>query len=135
LFGTHLEDSVTEDRCKARTKSGETCRARATSDGFCSIHSDPKRAAELGRLSGKSRRCPETGRVVFPPPKTASDLHDALGQIFSEVCSGRMDCNLGRSVSYIASVLVRTLELSDHEIRLRALEQMLKSIKAGGTEE
>jgi len=72
--------------------------------------------------------------VVLPPPKSASDLHHALGQIFSEVCSGRMDANLGRSVSYIASVLVRTLELSDHEVRLRALEQMLKSIKSGGNE-
>jgi uncharacterized protein DUF5763 len=125
---------VTGDRCKARTKSGETCRARATPDGYCSMHSDPKRAAELGRLSGASRRYPETGLLVFPPPKTASDLHHALGQIFSEVCSGRMDVNVGRSVSYIASVLVRTLELSDHEIRLRALEQILKSTKSGGNE-
>jgi len=132
--GAHLEDSVTGDRCKARTKSGESCRAQATRNGFCSLHCDPKRAAELGRLSGKSRRSPETGQVVLPPPKSASDLHHALGQIFSEVCSGRMDANLGRSVSYIASVLVRTLELSDHEVRLRALEQMLKSIKSGGNE-
>jgi uncharacterized protein DUF5763 len=126
---------MSANKCKARTKSGEVCQARPTADGFCSIHSDPECAARLGRLSGESRRCPETGLLVFPPPKTASDLHHALGQIFSEVCSGQMDVNVGRSVSYIASVLVRTLELSDHEIRLRALEQMLKSIKAGGTQE
>ncbi len=126
---------MTETRCRARTRLGEPCGARATPNGFCSIHSDPKRAAELGRLSGESRKAPETGVLVLPPPKTACDLHHALGQIFSEVCSGRMDVNVGRSLSYIGSVLVKTIELSDHEIRLRAMEQMLGSIKAGGTEE
>jgi hypothetical protein len=118
-----------------RTRSGEPCSARATPNGFCSIHSDPNRAAELGRLSGESRKAPVTGLVVIPPPKTASDLHLALGQIFSEVCSGRMDVNVGRSLSYIGSVLVKTIELSDHEIRLRAMEQMLSSMKSGGSEE
>jgi len=30
---------------------------------------------------------------------------------------------------------VKTIEVSDHEIRLQAMEQMLSSIKSGGTEE
>jgi hypothetical protein len=126
---------VTGTRCKARTRLGEPCSARATTNGFCSIHSDPKRAAELGRLSGESRRIPVTGNLVLPPPKTACDLHLALGQIFSDVCSGRMDINVGRTLSYIGSVLVKTIEVSDHEIRLRAMEQMLSSIKSGGSKE
>jgi hypothetical protein len=42
-----------------------------------------------------------------------------------------MDEKLGRSSGYIASVLVRTTEISDHEIRLRAMEQMMSSIKSG----
>jgi hypothetical protein len=73
--------------------------------------------------------------LVLPPPKTASDLHSALGQIFAKVSSGQMDSRLGRSLGYIASVLVKTTELSDHEIRLRAMEQMMRSIKPGGTQE
>src|SRR5215472_6471247 len=106
----------------ARTKSGEACKARPTSDGFCPIHSDPERAAELGRRSGQRRRAPESAPLVFVPPKTAGDLHLALGQIFSRVSSGEMDMRIGRSLGYIASVLVKTTELSDHEIRLRAIE-------------
>jgi hypothetical protein len=43
-----------------------------------------------------------------------------------------MDAKLGRSLAYIASILARTIELSDHEIRLRAIEQMISSIKAKG---
>jgi hypothetical protein len=46
-----------------------------------------------------------------------------------------MDINVGRTLSYIGSVLVKTIEVSDHEIRLRAMEKMLISIKSGGTEE
>jgi hypothetical protein len=120
--------------CKAQTKSGKPCNARATPNGFCSIHSDPRRAADLGRMSGESRRFQEA-QIVLLPPKTAGDLNNAMGQIFSEVCSRRMDLKLGTGLSYIASVLVKTIELSDHEIRLRAMEQMMKSIKSGGTNE
>ena len=119
------------NQCKARTKLGELCKARPTPDGFCSIHSHPERAAELGRRSGECRRPPESAPLALLPPKTAGDLHEALGQIFSQVSSGKMDPKMGRSLGYIASVLVKTTELSDHEIRLRAMEQMMNSIKSG----
>jgi len=126
---------VKRTRCKAQTKTGVPCSAKATAGCFCSIHSEPGRAAELGRMSGKSRRCPQGQIVVFPPARTAGDLHNALSQIFSEVSSRQMDVKLGRSLGYIASVLVKTTELSDHEVRLRAMEQMMNSIKSGGTQE
>ena len=96
---------------------------------------EPRRAAELGRRSGECRRPPEREPVVLLPPKTAGDLHKALGHIFSRVSSGQMDARLGRSLGYIASVLVKTTELSDHEVRLRAIGQMMRSIKSGGTQE
>ncbi len=61
-------------KCKARTKLGEFCKARPTRNGFCSIHSDPERAAELGRKSGECRRLSEGEPVILLPPKTAGDL-------------------------------------------------------------
>jgi len=78
-------------------------------------------------MSGKSRRC-RKAKLLFFRPRTAGDLHNALSQIFSEVGLGQMDVKLGRSLGYIASVLVKTTELSDHEVRLRAMEQMMNSI-------
>jgi Family of unknown function (DUF5763) len=121
--------------CQARTKSGEPCRARATPNGYCSIHTDPSRAAELGRISGQARRRPPTEALTVLPPRTAGDLHRALGQVFSKVSSGQMDARLGRSLAYIASILAKTTELSDHEVRLRALEQMISAIKAKGDQQ
>lgn len=124
--------TVNRIKCQARTKSGESCKARATPSGWCSLHADPRRAAELGRISGESRRPAQTKLDTLSPPRTAGDLHKALGQIFSNVSSGQMDAKLGRSLAYIASILGRTTELSDQEIRLRALEQMISSVKAKG---
>jgi hypothetical protein len=104
----------------------------ATPNGFCSLHSDPSRPSELGRKSGQSRRNPRTEAIILPIPKTAGDLHRALGLIFSKISSGEMSEKLGRSLAYIASVLVKTIELSDHEIRLRAIEQIISSIRSKG---
>jgi hypothetical protein len=119
-------------KCQARTKCGEPCKARAAPNGFCSIHADPGRAAELGRISGEARRAPPTEPLSLSLPRTAGDLHKALGEVFLSVASGQTDAKLGRSLAYIASILARTIELSDHEVRLRALEQMISSIKANG---
>ena len=128
------ENIVNRTRCEARTRSGAPCNAGATPNGLCSIHSDPGRAAELGRMSGESRRCPE-GQIDLAAPQTAADLHKALSQVFSEVGSGKISTKMGTSLAYITSVLVKTIEVSDHEVRLRAMEQMMRSIKSGRIQE
>ena len=122
------EDRLNAITCRAKNKLGEQCRAIPSHDGFCSIHSRAGRAAELGRRSGQSRKAAESESLIVPAPKTASDLHKALGQIFAMVSSGQMDSRLGRTLGYIASVLVKTTELSDHEIRLRTIEQIISSV-------
>jgi hypothetical protein len=116
---------VNATRCRAKNKSGEQCRAIPSRDGFCSIHSHADRAAELGRRSGQSRKPAESEPLLLLPPKTALELHEALGQIFASVSSGEMDAKLGRTLGYLASVLVKTTELSDHEVRIRTIEQII----------
>jgi len=128
-----MENSVNSGTCQAQTKSGSACKAKATSNGLCSMHSDPKRAAELGRKSGEARRAPEAF-IVLPQPRTAVDVHGALGQVFSEMGSGKIAIKLGTSLAYVASVLLKTLEVSDHEVRLRAIEQMMISIRRRSSE-
>jgi hypothetical protein len=115
---------MSNETCQARTKSGMPCKAKSTLTGLCSIHSYPERAAELGRRSGEARRCPESA-IVLTPPRTAGDLHAALSEVFSEVATGKIGIKLGTSLAYIASVLIKTIEVSDHEVRMRAIEQMI----------
>jgi general stress protein YciG len=62
-------------QCKAMTASGEQCKAKPHKDGLCFFHSDPRRAAELGRKGGRRRaafRADDPKELA--PPKTASDL-------------------------------------------------------------
>jgi len=99
------------------------------------MHSQAGRAAELGRRSGEARKTSESEPLFLVPPKTGGDLHNALGQIFAKVSSGDMDSRIGRTLGYIASVLVKTTELSDHEVRLRTIEQLISSIKSERTQQ
>lgn len=59
-------------RCRALTKAGQPCSARATDCGYCNIHSRPGRATELGRLGGRRNRHTvgsDTSRECHPPPR------------------------------------------------------------------
>jgi hypothetical protein len=116
---------VTNQTCRAKTKAGAPCRAKAAANGLCPIHSDPDRAAELGRMSGKSRRHEEKSSLLLPDPRTAHDVHEALSLVFVEVGAGNANVKVGTTLAYIASVLLKTIEVSEHETLLRAIEMMI----------
>ena len=46
--------------CKALTRAGKHCRARATEGGLCYFHANPNRAVELGRLGGRKSHRQQT---------------------------------------------------------------------------
>ena len=112
------------NRCEAKTKSGQPCNAKAGANGFCSIHSTPGRAAELGRISGESRRSSEECMEVTIP-RTAEDVKIVLGQVLSQTAAGKISTKLGTSLAYIASVFMKAVEASDYEVRLEAIEQIM----------
>ncbi len=67
--------------CKATTSSGARCKAKPHKDGLCSFHSDPKKAAELGRKGGRRNR------HTYQTPWQ----HEAM----ADIRSGKMDPKLG----------------------------------------
>jgi hypothetical protein len=118
------------ERCKAKSKSGERCKAFAVENGLCKLHSDPARAAELGRKSGRARRYvlpSEQGEPELVPPRTAQQIRDALGQAMSDVRARRLDPKVASTLGYLASVLLKSIETSEIEERVTALESVLKN--------
>lgn len=112
--------------CKAKTKAGARCRGIAVKDGLCALHADPGRAAELGRKSGKARRRviqEDAAGPVLTPPRTAQDVRDLIGQAMTDVHGRRMDTRIANALGYLATVLVKAIEVSDIEVRLQALER------------
>jgi hypothetical protein len=114
--------------CNATTTAGKRCRAAAVKGGLCSLHADPKLAAEMGRKSGQARRTKDLlaqERAELSPPRTAQEVRVALGEFISDVRSKRLDPKVAGILGSLASVLLRSIEASDHETRLAALESVL----------
>jgi Family of unknown function (DUF5763) len=51
-----MENRTDQNRCQARTKSGNPCRAAATAGGLCYFHANPNKASELGQIGGRKNR-------------------------------------------------------------------------------
>ncbi len=116
--------------CTATTNAGDPCRAVAVKEGLCVLHADPALAAEMGRKSGRARRSTgcaqhEQEPPELAPPQTAKEVRDALGQFISDVRSRRLDPKVASTLGYLSSVLLKSIEVSDVEERLAALERVL----------
>ena len=114
--------------CNAKTTAGKRCRAAAVKGGLCSLHADPKLAAEMGRKSGQARRSKDLlaqERAELSPPRTAQEVRVALGQFISDVRSRRLDPKVAGTLGYLANVLMKSIEVADIETRLAALESVL----------
>jgi hypothetical protein len=113
-------------QCQKKKWDGSRCEAHAlTGAKYCALHSEPRRAALLGRRGGRQRTAhsPE-GLKEFPMPKSAADLRDLLAHSIIEIRNGKLDPKLANSISYLGAGFLRALDVSDVERRLEALEQL-----------
>ena len=110
-------------QCKATTSSGKRCKAKPHKDGLCFFHSDPKRAAELGRKGGRrNRHTYETPPQEVAVPESAGDVQRMLAESMAELRAGKMDPKLGSTLGYLGTSLLRAFEVADLEQRLERLE-------------
>ena len=115
-------------RCNAKTTAGKQCRAAAGKGGLCALHANPRVAVEMGRKSGQARRTKDLvaqERAELSPPRTAQEVRVALGEFISDVRSRRLDPKVAGTLGYLANVLLKSIEVSDVETRLAALESVL----------
>jgi len=82
----------------------------------------------MGRKSGQARRTKDLlaqELAELTPPRTAQEVRVALGQFISDVRSRRLDPKVAGTLGYLANVLLKSIEVSDVEMRLAALERVL----------
>lgn len=78
-------------QCKATTSSGDRCKAKPHKDGLCFFHSDPKKAAELGRKGGRrNRHTYETAPQDVLAPESAGDVKRMPAEAMADLRAGRM---------------------------------------------
>jgi general stress protein YciG len=112
-------------KCKAKTKAGRPCAAPVLSgSAFCALHSDPNRAAELGRKGGARNRKVYDGDVRnVTVPESAGDVKRMLAEAMADIRAGRMDPKLASTLGYLGMSLLRAFEVAEFEQRLERLEQ------------
>jgi general stress protein YciG len=112
-------------KCQAKTKAGRECAAPAVRGGaLCAIHSDPNRAAELGRKGGARNRKVYDGDVGnVSVPESAGDVKRMLAETMADIRAERMDPKLGSTIGYLGIAVLRAFEVAEFEQRLERLEQ------------
>jgi hypothetical protein len=119
-----LGETTMSEKCSAKTKSGADCRAPAVvGTNLCAFHSDPTRAAELGRMGGrKNRHYVETEEVTMAPPSTPQEVKVELAQAFADVRAGKLHPRIAMTMTALAGALLKSMEITDQEQRIARLE-------------
>jgi hypothetical protein len=118
------------ERCSAKNKKGQRCRAwAATGKTQCALHADPDRAARMGAKHGRKASPPidpgestSESQKAADIPKTADQVRDVLAETMVQIRSREVDTKTANALAYVASSLLRAIEVSELEPRLKALE-------------
>jgi hypothetical protein len=115
-------------RCEKQKRDGKRCAAPALSGKrFCALHAEPGKAAELSKKGGRRRAdstdAEQDASTSVELPKTAAGVRDLLAEAITQIRRRKLDTKTGNALAYVASSLLRAIELGDLESRLRALEE------------
>lgn len=111
-------------RCTATARNGKPCQAPPLrGKKRCAFHSG-NRASVCGQRGGRRRAIfnPD-GLEPMKPPQNAAELLLLLSQTIVEVRSAKIDTRAANSIAYLGASFLRAAEVSDLELRLRALEE------------
>ena len=114
-------------RCQGQTKSGKACRAAATAGGLCFFHANPNKAAELGRMGGRSRGRP-FAEVPEPLPKLdkVDAVRDVAEKLIADVYAGRVQPRVAAGLAPLLNLQLRVVQATDFERGLAQLEKLAK---------
>lgn len=118
-----------QSRCKGKNKQGKPCRAAATDGGLCFFHSNPNKAAELGRVGGRKNRRMLSNIDTTPALKTATAVRDMVEKLISEIYTHRLHPRIAAGLVPLLNLQLRAIEQTDIEQRIATLEQWRKEEK------
>ena len=120
-------------KCSAVGKSGKKCGAWSVMGGTkCALHSDPEMAAKMGSKHGRRAKISSQSETTpMEPPKTAHDVKNALATTMAQVHNRSIDTRTANTLAYVATGLLRAIEVADLEAKLRALQALLDGQRTG----
>jgi hypothetical protein len=118
-----------DSRCKSLAKSGKPCRAAATEGGLCFFHANPKKAYELGRIGGRSKRY-SGGESSDPLPALDNvlALRETVARLIADVYAGKLHPRIAAGLAPLMNLQLRVIETTDLEQRLAKMEKLEKRL-------
>src|SRR5216684_3776365 len=115
--------------CSGKTKHGKPCRAAAMERGLCYLHTNPGRAAELGRIGGRKNRH-VVNEVLRPLPAMDSNagVRAAAEQMLADMYSGRLQPKKAAGLAALMNTLLRALGTTDIEQKFKQIEARLDEL-------
>jgi hypothetical protein len=93
-------------RCSATNKNGQCCGAWALRGASqCALHSDPKRAAEMGSKHGRILRFPfslDAPELPHRPLETVGQVREVLEEMINRVRRGQLDLRSANTIGFLA---------------------------------
>lgn len=122
-------------RCKGTNKRGEPCKAAAMRSGYCYLHSDPSRAAQLGREGGRRNRhfIEDTARPL-PTLDSITNIRNAVSSIIEDIYTGRVHPRKAAAMAPLLGVLLRASTGAELEQRMERLEGEVRNLSSGQSE-
>lgn len=128
-----MKRSRSKGCCAAVKGDGSPCGAAPMPGRECCAFHDPARAEAIaaGRRAGGRRR--SEPRVTLTAEASDISVHNAqdvcslLSDTINAVRKGRLDPKIANTVGYLASVMIRALEVGNLEERLAVLEAATSS--------
>src|SRR5581483_5245492 len=106
------------------TRNGRPCRAAATDGGLCFFHSNPDKAAELGRIGGMKNRYAFV--TEDRPPlavESVKEVQTTLTRLIDEVYSSKLSPRTAAGLAALLNLQCRLIRSTDMERRITRLEQ------------
>jgi hypothetical protein len=117
-----------DSRCKAQAKSGKPCRAAATEGGLCFFHGNPDKAAELGRIGGKSKFRAAENSDPLPKLDNAAAVLDTGARLIGDLYAGRLNPRIAAGFASLMHLQLRAIETTNLEHRLANIEKRMAEI-------
>lgn len=122
----HMPPTKLDSRCKARAKSGKRCGAAASAGGLCFFHANPNKAAELGRIGGRSKGYAASENVdPLPILDNALAMRDLGARLIAEIYAGKIHPRIAAGLAPLVNLQLRAIETTDLERRLVKVEKLL----------
>jgi hypothetical protein len=100
--------------------------------GLCFFHANPNKAAELGRIGGRSRHRPTAGGVdQLPKLETAMEVRQVVSRLVADVYAGKLQPRVAAGMAPLLNLQLQAIKATDVEQRLAALEKELNERDKG----